>query len=357
MKCLHVSNMYPSVSSPSFGTFVYSTDLVLRSVFDVKNVVINKRLSTIRGKFFHYFVFYLTLFFESLFKRWDLIYVHFPSHTFLPVCLSLFYKKTKLVINFHGGDAINQPGRSQLFFRLKSIINRQAAKKADLIVVPSEYFSEVIRLEYDVPEEKIFVNYSGGVDHHTFKPALNRDWGALRNRILFVSRMEPVKDPLFLADFLQLYSYRLSGFFFRFIGSGRLEQDFVSRVSGCVNYEMLDSLSHDELAVQYREHGFIIQTSKSESLGLVALEAMSSGCIPICRKNPSVEAIILPGVDGFLFGDELELLNCLESIASMKQSELEEMANNARKKVLKKYTKEVSCQKMAYELMGMINEK
>lgn len=78
---------------------------------------------------------------------------------------------------------------------------------------------------------------------------------------------------------------------------------------------------------------FLLFTSEAEGFGLVLVEAMAVGCIPIAfdvRYGPS--DIIRHGVDGFLvpFGDVSAMARCIEEIQRMAEEQLERMREAAR---------------------------
>lgn len=85
----------------------------------------------------------------------------------------------------------------------------------------------------------------------------------------------------------------------------------------------------------FSEASFSLLTSKQEGQGLVLLESMSAGCIPIAYDIKYGPAdIITDGVDGFLVpdGDVEALTQAITRVATMDDAELTQMRRNALKR-------------------------
>ena len=170
MKILVISNMYPSVGDPVYGTFVkvfYDNISRLNGLEDTTLIAVKGRYGK---KALKYLKFYLCILCSLIFKRYDLIYVHTITYPIPPIWLVSKFKKLPLVFNVHGSDLLGKGSLVSLFHRMghKVICNAKA------IVSPSHYF--VRRLREYFPEygiEKIIVSASGGVDTSVFKPVEN----------------------------------------------------------------------------------------------------------------------------------------------------------------------------------------
>jgi glycosyltransferase involved in cell wall biosynthesis len=73
-----------------------------------------------------------------------------------------------------------------------------------------------------------------------------------------------------------------------------------------------------ELARIYREHHFLLLPSIKrptfvELFGMVVIEAMACGLVPICTKHPGPLEVIINNVDGYLM-DEINIEEDIESI-------------------------------------------
>ncbi len=86
--------------------------------------------------------------------------------------------------------------------------------------------------------------------------------------------------------------------------------------------------------VQYLSQSDVfVMISKGEIFGLVYLEAMALGVIPIGSKNEGIDGIIVDGQNGFLCeaGNEDELVSIIKKISNMTSTELKEMSDKAKR--------------------------
>ena len=108
MKILLISNMYPSNSKPYAGIFVKNQFEELKNSLEAEDSIeifyMKRQFTSSLGSFWKYFKAFVS-FFRYLFKRYDIIHLHF----FYPlIYLVWIYKKirpkTKIVVTFHGSD-------------------------------------------------------------------------------------------------------------------------------------------------------------------------------------------------------------------------------------------------------------
>lgn len=91
-------------------------------------------------------------------------------------------------------------------------------------------------------------------------------------------------------------------------------------------------IARDEVMNHLREAQVFVMISEAEIFGLVYLEAMAFGLIPIGSRNEGIDGIIKDGENGFLCeaGNEKELEAIIRRIQSMSQEELERMSARAK---------------------------
>ncbi len=91
----------------------------------------------------------------------------------------------------------------------------------------------------------------------------------------------------------------------------------------------------------YRQADFMILLSKKEPFGLVALEAMASGCVPIVANDGGLAEIITHGVDGFTVDakDKNAIIKVIDEALKIHSSnKWQNIMNAARKTADEKFT-------------------
>lgn len=306
-----ISNMYPSVKDPTYGTFVK----IMTEGVSKRNKNGTTRLIAIRGrrkdmcrKILAYAQFYLSTLYCLLFHRYDLIYVHTITFPVIPLRIALLFKKLPLVFNVHGGDVIVNS-------RLKGWLKRLARpilSKAKLVVVPSGYFKGVVIDHFpEILEGNIFVSPSGGVSRYFFKKSedcsscRDGDWNSLT--IGYVSRIDFGKG---WDTYLEAISrLRKAGFECRGImaGVGAQVDRMLSLRHGLALDDVVEycgAIPQERLWEDFYQHIdiFVFPTMrKAESLGLVGLEAMASRRYLFASDIGGPAEYIVDGVNGFLF--------------------------------------------------------
>lgn len=246
-------------------------------------------------------------------RNFDIIYVQYVwKHAFFVTHFLRRIEKNKkrIFINFHGEDLTN--------YDLLSLNEKEQFKKLCIfaagIVVPSVYFKNLLcKTTGLVLDDKIIVTPSGGVNSTVFfKKNICAD-----NTIIYCSRFDKDKGwDDFISAAKKLVSVR-SDIKFKMIGYGR-ETDSVKEliVQNDVqkNIELLINPPQNIIAESYTNAAlFIFPTRLAESLGLVALEAMSCGLPAICSNIGAISEYIKDGINGFLYepGNIEELTNCI----------------------------------------------
>lgn len=108
-----------------------------------------------------------------------------------------------------------------------------------------------------------------------------------------------------------------------------------------------------ELMQLYDRSSFMLLISTNESFGLVYLEAMARGCIPVGTKGEGIDGVIINGTNGFLVDPDSESIkNLLETIIEMKPEALIEMSKLARETA-----ENFMCDKVADEFISFAKTK
>ncbi|WP_291652532.1 glycosyltransferase family 4 protein [Clostridium sp.] len=294
MKVLLVSNMYPDSFNPQYGIFVKNSEEILVN----NNIVVEKVVCTKKkGKFpkiLQYISFYINVFFKVLMNKYDCIYVHYLSHSSLPLIIVKKMKRNiKIISNVHGSDVIPQNKKQEALNGLA----RACANLSEFVIVPSNYFKRELINRWKVDSERIFIFPSGGINNKRFKPKSNKyelknKLGLSKNYkyIGFVGRLDKGKGWDILLK--SIWSLKDKSYFndyrFVFVGNGSEEEIFNSMIKnlGLDNsITHINFLNHSDLADLYNcLEIFCFPTQVNESLGLVGIEALACG-IPVIASN------------------------------------------------------------------------
>lgn len=322
MDILLISNLYPSKNFPSFGTFVkvVTDELEKNRDITIKKVVLDKE---IKSKVIAYICFYLMTWINLLFNKKDLTYIHYISHSTIP----LFFapKPNNLVLNIHGSDIYLQGKKAKFFkFFIKTVL-----QKSDLVIVPSIFYQSKVIEIYNVSPEKIFVSPSGGIDTKVFYNKNNRAKGKVK--FGYASRLEDDKG---WDTFLDAVStIKNDNVEFYMVGSGTYKNRIENIIENAHydNLKLIELLPQKELAEFFNTIDCFIFPSKRESLGLVGLEAMACGCFVIGADNEGILSYLKDNDNGLVFksGNAESLVNAIEEYLQMSENEKKRILTNS----------------------------
>jgi glycosyltransferase involved in cell wall biosynthesis len=168
--------------------------------------------------------------------------------------------------------------------------------------------------------------WPGGVDTDRFRPG--RHSAEMRARLtdghpessllLYVGRLSAEKGIERLKPILEaMPNVRLA-----LVGDGPHRKTLERHFEG-LPMHMAGFLHGDELANAYASSDIFVMPSCTETLGLVILEAMSSGLPVVAARAGGIPELIQDGVSGYLFDDETEAIAAIEKLlasAALRQS-------------------------------------
>lgn len=312
-----VSNMYPSAEHPSFGVFVKEMTEKLAWYGDLtishKTVITQKPRSRLI-KFFIYLIFYFRTIVRSFSPHIDLLYAHYVSHTALPVlAVSFFRPSLPIVINIHGSDV----AKHSFILDLLKPLSRLVHKRARLVIMPSSRYADIMRRDFGVPQEKLFVSPSGGIDTAIFHP-LDRERCRTHLKLSspfvvgYIARFD--RDKRWTVFFDAVSSLARQGIDVTAIavtnaeGLPRIRE--MAKESGVLERTRFWSdVERKRLPVLYGAMDVFLFPSIRESLGLVGLEAMACGIPVISVDSVGVREYLREGENGFFIqaDDPLDL--------------------------------------------------
>lgn len=337
MNILVVSNMYPSDEDPVYGTFVKEfTESIKLLNADGKTtlVAIFGRDKSKLKKIYKYLKFYISVFFQLLFKNYDIVYVHTITFPILPIRAVSYVKSLPLVFNIHGTDLL---GNARITKILRKIA-RPLLYKSLSIISPSNYFkTEILKFLPGYPQNKIYVSPSGGVNTDLFCPY---KYFHEHFTIGFVSRIDNGKGwNLYIEAFskLQRKYPEIKGIIAgRGAQSGKM-LDMLNELDLTENIKYVGPIPHDKLPHIFNQCDlFIFPTTTTESLGLVGIEALSCGVPVIASNRYGPTDYIIDHYNGILFkmGDINDLVVKIEYFYNQSIEEKDRYSINARQSAM-----------------------
>lgn len=296
--------MYPSDADPSFGCFVERSAQALRSQGVATEVVAMRRRGGRWQQALDFVRFVGTASRAIARGEHDCVYVHHPLHTLLACLPGLALRPARVVLNFHGHDLLPVTRRGRV---LKWLLQRRFVG-AQAVIVPSTGFQRRFDAEFGArgaPPAQVFP--SGGVAdlfHAEPVPGLAQRSGTA----LFLSRWTEGKGwPEFLQFAQRLCAHdptaRLT-----VAGTGPDASRIASAIAAAGLVQRVAQVTCTDAATAralYRSHRCFVMPSRfDESLALVNLEAMASGCVVLTADFPAAQDYVRHGVNGFRLGRE-----------------------------------------------------
>ncbi len=339
LKIFLVSNMYPSEGFPSYGIFVKNVETGLQETgveFPCK-ALIRGRSKNICIKLLNYFCFYFQIIWRGLFCEYDLIYIHYPTHSIIPVYLISRLRKKKIVANVHGSDLLE----GKLITRILRKITKPLFRGVSLFIVPSEYFLEVIIKVLNAPKHKVHISPSGGIDGNTFfrkdKKTVRAKIGMQESGLIigYVSRIVQGKGWDVLIRALDLLKKNNTDFICMMLGGGEQANELKKMIKERhLNNQIIyfGEQTQSKLPDFYNSFDlFVFPTRRNaESLGLVGIEAMMCGIPVIASRMAGPEGYIDDQNNGFLFapGDHIDLYKKIIHYIQLDDKEKQRLESN-----------------------------
>ncbi|XP_021661630.2 sulfoquinovosyl transferase SQD2 isoform X2 [Hevea brasiliensis] len=227
-------------------------------------------------------------------------------------------------------------------------------RAADLTLVPSAAIGRDLQAARVTAANKIRL-WNKGVDSESFHPRFRSNemrWRLCNGEpekplIVHVGRLGVEKS----LDFLKSVMDRLPDARIAFIGDGPYREELEKMFSGMPTV-FTGMLGGEELSQAYASGDVFVMPSESETLGLVVLEAMSSGIPVVAARAGGIPDIIPPdqeGKTGFLFspGDLDDCLGKLEPL--LNNRELRETIGKAAREEMEKYDWRAATRKIRNE--------
>jgi len=328
MRILVISNMYPSKKDTTYGTFVFSfIEQIRKYNQDGKTdcVVLKGRDGGRIRKIWKYISFYFSEILHLFFGSYDIVYVHTITYPIIPIRFVSLFRSLPLVFNVHGGDVLTH---SALAANLKRMA-RPLMEKSLMVVSPSYYFKDVLKQEFpSLPEEKIYISPSGGIDMRLFSHQLKLN---TEFTLGYVGRIDSMKGwDIFVKaiDILRKENIECKAIM---AGRGKGEEQLIELI-GELNLhdyiKFIGPVSHDQLSNVYKQMDlFVFPTCLKESLGLVGIEAMACGIPVVGSQIGGLQDYIKPNKNGYFFepGNIFDLVDKIKKYIDLPKDKKVEM--------------------------------
>lgn len=283
---------------------------------------------------------WISLLIELIKFRPDMIHLHsYPTNQLIACFLYCKYFNKKLVITGH-----YHPDHFKTILSKYNIIKRyyylSMLKKIDLYLSITEDERNSFQKLTDRKVKSIvlpnYVSYN--------KNRLNYERDLLS--IIYLGRVNEIKSIEVLIEAVNIYYGNNNNIRLNIYGESA-PSEYVEKLvqisnKNCVTFHK-KFIPELEKINKLSEHSIFVLPSKNEAFGIVLIEAMNYGCIPIGCNSGGIKTIIEDSVDGFLFepDDSVGLSNIFDLIYNMNHDKLSKVRYNANKKVLLKYDKTV----------------
>jgi glycosyltransferase involved in cell wall biosynthesis len=298
---------------------VFSSKSVMRGIKGKKKLIIVKAID--------YIILYINILVDSIFKRHDVFYVHFPLQTAPIIYLIRFFSTKKMILNFHGSDLIVKSGHTKIL----QFFTKKLVSESDIIVVPSSYLSDELKSVFDVDHKKIFISPSSGINFDVFNRNETKRGRDRKYTAGYISRIDDGKGwDVFIKAIASLKEEGMlnNNEKFLILGSGEKEKERSELIESLGIQDIVDIKGRVErihINRYYRELKVFVFPSFREGLGLVGLEAMACGISVIGSNIGGISSYLEDGVNGLFFkkGDHKDLSEKLKVF--MKMTEIEKI--------------------------------
>jgi glycosyltransferase involved in cell wall biosynthesis len=310
LRILIVTNLYPSVAHPAFGTFVGARVAALRAIgwsVDVAAILDDRAHQRVARKYLGLVAKAAQAAVRARFRRrrYDIVEAHIAFPTGFVAWLAQVLGGGRLVLYCHGSDVLRLPWASAS----RAAAARWLFRGADLVVANSRYVAETAEQRLG-PLRRPAAVISPGIDLKTAgtSASVDREPGS----ILFVGRLVPGKGIEVLVEAL-LTVLAGTPVHLTIVGDGPMRTALEQRAIhvGIANeVTFAGFLPPSDLEDLYRKTAVVVVPSiEAEGLNLVALEAMASGAIVVATTVGGLAETMRDGLNGIVVepGDQNSL--------------------------------------------------
>jgi glycosyltransferase involved in cell wall biosynthesis len=299
--------MYPNEEKPYAGSFIKSHVEISRRKGTECLVVANRDsrrglFSTLRK----YALLTARVLTASVSRDFDVVHAH---TTFFAGIIALFaasIRRVPLIITVHGIDDVAWfPGKSSLYKWFKNKwLARTCLRRADHIIVVSNYLRRLLTMEMRIRDQKISV-IDMGVNTNMFRPTGKEEARRQLNLplsdgiVLYVGNLYPLKGCQYLIQAMALIKRPDRRLMMVGEGPERRHLEVLSDSLG-LPVTFVGAVPREEVPLWMSAADLLVHPTLSEGFGLVVLEALSCGLPVVASNTGGIPEQINDGVNGYL---------------------------------------------------------
>ncbi|MGC9455355.1 MAG: glycosyltransferase [Phycisphaerae bacterium] len=213
------------------------------------------------------------------------------------------------------------------------------ANLCDRVIAPSESTAEIMRdrgVETEisvVPTGVDLEKFSDG-DGRRFRRKVGISDDAML--LIYVGRIAPEKNIEFLTDAVAEALGRIESAHFAAVGSGPSQERMRRRLSerGLADRSHLPGVCEgQDLVDAYHAADAFVFASKTETQGMVLVEAFAAGCPVVGLDAPGVRDVVRDGANGYLVAKEspAAFAEAIQRLAELDETQRQAMSDSARR--------------------------
>jgi len=289
-----------------------------------------------------------------------------PDVIFIPLARYLKYKNIPIVTMlqnmepFVKRELLNSiKTNTKLFFQ--KIIGQRALLKSDGIICLSKYVKNFMKNEFQIGDIKTSLIYHG-INKNKDIDAQNDD--ATDEFIFTAGSIRPARG---LEDLIKAsHLLKKNDINIKIIIAGGVNSDSKEYLQYLIKliqqYKLSDSIkflgkiSKNEMNWYYKNSKIFIMTSRVESFGMIAVEAMANGCFCISSNSSCLPEIFTDSAFYYEAGDSVDLEQKIRSIINLSDLEINKKINRAIERS-SHFSWDVCSSKTVEFFINIINQK
>jgi len=226
---------------------------------------------------------------------------------------------------------------------IQRLVARRAIKKADRTIALSKYVKEFLSHKWNIPEKKIGLVYHGielpRLKEYVRPKNIPKDWEG--NFLFTAGSIRPARgleDILGAIKYLVLEKENIKGLVIagetelRMIPYRKKLEEWIKRNNLSSKIYWAGKLSEKEMSWCYKKCKIFVMTSRVESFGMIAGEAMVHGCICISADSPCLPEIFRDAAIYYPPKKVKLLAETIKSVSEWDDHQREEASKKARER-------------------------